>query len=78
MLVHNFSGGSISINSMHLNETFCVTGSDDGYLRLWPLDFAYVYLEAGMSTMSVAIVSFSKAGICNFSFQIKSITSQLD
>lgn len=40
------SGGSISINSMHLNETFCVTGSDDGYLRLWPLDFAYVYLEA--------------------------------
>ncbi|RUS87769.1 hypothetical protein EGW08_004515 [Elysia chlorotica] len=40
------SGGTISINSMHLNETFCVTGSDDGYLRLWPLDFAYVYLEA--------------------------------
>ncbi|GFO23378.1 WD repeat-containing protein 90 [Plakobranchus ocellatus] len=40
------SGGSISINSMHMNETFCVTGSDDGYLRLWPLDFAYVYLEA--------------------------------
>ena len=58
VLVHNFSGGSISINSMHLNETFCVTGSDDGYLRLWPLDFAYVYLEAGMSTISVAVVFF--------------------
>jgi hypothetical protein len=23
-------------------------GSDDGYLRLWPLDFEHVYLEAGM------------------------------
>ena len=36
----------MSINSLHLNDTFCVTGSDDGYLRLWPLDFAHVYLEA--------------------------------
>ncbi|BFZ03507.1 hypothetical protein BsWGS_06545 [Bradybaena similaris] len=40
------SGDALSINSMHLNETFCVTGSDDGFLRLWPLDFAHVYLEA--------------------------------
>ena len=32
---------------MCMNEAFCVTGSDDGYLRLWPLDFAQVYLEAG-------------------------------
>ena len=23
-----------------------MTGSDDGYLRLWPLDFKHVYLEA--------------------------------
>ncbi|XP_035829418.1 WD repeat-containing protein 90 [Aplysia californica] len=40
------AGGSLSLTSMHLNDTFCVTGSDDGYLRLWPLDFAHVYLEA--------------------------------
>ncbi|CAL1536659.1 unnamed protein product [Lymnaea stagnalis] len=40
------NAGTMSINAMHLNETFCVTGSDDGYLRLWPLDFAHVYLEA--------------------------------
>ena len=31
---------------MALNEVFCATGSDDGYLRLWPLDFKHVYLEA--------------------------------
>lgn len=35
------------INSISISETFCVTGSDDGFLRLWPLDFAHVYLEAG-------------------------------
>ncbi|KAK7003519.1 WD repeat-containing protein 90 [Biomphalaria glabrata] len=40
------SAATMSINSIHLNDTFCVTGSDDGYLRLWPLDFAHVYLEA--------------------------------
>ena len=42
-----FVTGGISINSMYVNEAFCVTGSDDGFLRLWPLDFKSVYLEAG-------------------------------
>ena len=32
---------------MCVNEAFCVTGSEDGFLRLWPLDFKHVYLEAG-------------------------------
>lgn len=32
---------------MDVNETFCVTGSDDGFLRLWPLDFNHMYIEAG-------------------------------
>jgi len=31
---------------MCVNESFCVTGSDDGYLRVWPLDFKHVLLEA--------------------------------
>ncbi|ESP04065.1 hypothetical protein LOTGIDRAFT_230310 [Lottia gigantea] len=39
-------GTGICINSMYVSEAFCVTGSDDGFLRLWPLDFAHVYLEA--------------------------------
>ena len=49
---HLFYSG-IGINSLCVNETFCVTGSDDGFLRLWPLDFANVYLEAGMSYVDI-------------------------
>lgn len=40
------SGSGIAINTISVNEAFCVTGSDDGYMRLWPLDFKHVYLEA--------------------------------
>lgn len=35
-----------SINCLVINEGFCVTGSDDGYLRVWPLDFSDYFLEA--------------------------------
>jgi len=37
----------LGINSLCVNESFCATGSDDGILRLWPLDFSTVFLEAG-------------------------------
>ncbi|XP_074646351.1 WD repeat-containing protein 90-like [Tubulanus polymorphus] len=40
------SGSGIGINSMCVTDSFCVTGSDDGFLRLWSLDFSHVYLEA--------------------------------
>ena len=33
------SGPGIAITSICMNEAFCVTGSEDGYLHLWPLDF---------------------------------------
>ena len=36
----------ICVNSMFVNEAFCVTGSDDGFLRLWNLDFKQIFLEA--------------------------------
>ena len=36
----------LSLQCMCVNESFCVTGSDDGYVRLWPLDFKHVLLEA--------------------------------
>ncbi|XP_035694518.1 WD repeat-containing protein 90-like [Branchiostoma floridae] len=42
---HSVAGG-IAVNAIYVNESFCVTGSDDGYLRLWPLDFTSVFLEA--------------------------------
>uniref|UniRef100_A0A8C8BG11 WD repeat-containing protein 90 n=1 Tax=Otus sunia TaxID=257818 RepID=A0A8C8BG11_9STRI len=46
LLFFGFSGSGIAINSISLSSTFCATGSEDGYLRLWPLDFSAVVLEA--------------------------------
>ncbi|KAM9096361.1 WD repeat-containing protein 90 isoform X1 [Sarcophilus harrisii] len=40
------SGPGIAINSISISSTFCAMGSEDGYLRLWPLDFSSVFLEA--------------------------------
>ncbi|XP_064376546.1 WD repeat-containing protein 90 isoform X2 [Dromaius novaehollandiae] len=40
------AGPGIAINSISVSSTFCATGSEDGYLRLWPLDFSAVILEA--------------------------------
>ena len=42
--------GGVAINSLYLHEAFCVTGSEDGLLRLWPWDFSSVFLEAGELT----------------------------
>ncbi|XP_061562423.1 WD repeat-containing protein 90 isoform X2 [Phycodurus eques] len=39
-------GPGIAINSLSVCSTFCATGSEDGFLRLWPLDFSNVFLEA--------------------------------
>ena len=39
-----------------------MTGSDDGFLRLWPLDFAHVYLEAEHEG-PVTAVDFSSDGL---------------
>ncbi|XP_051927362.1 WD repeat-containing protein 90 [Hippocampus zosterae] len=36
----------IAINSLSVCSSFCATGSEDGFLRLWPLDFSGVFLEA--------------------------------
>lgn len=40
-------GPGIAINSISVSSSFCCTGSEDGFLRLWPLDFSAVFLEAG-------------------------------
>ncbi|KAJ7305716.1 hypothetical protein JRQ81_010082 [Phrynocephalus forsythii] len=41
------SGPGIALNGICLSPSFCATASEDGYLRLWPLDFSEVFLEAG-------------------------------
>ncbi|KAE9300961.1 hypothetical protein PF001_g14679 [Phytophthora fragariae] len=47
-----------SINCLSINEGFCVTGSDDCFLRVWPLDFTDFFLEAhheaGVSCLDVS------------------------
>ncbi|XP_056359041.1 WD repeat-containing protein 90 isoform X2 [Oenanthe melanoleuca] len=40
------SGPGIAINSISISSTFCATGSEDGYMRLWLLDFSAAVLEA--------------------------------
>ncbi|XP_070846624.1 WD repeat-containing protein 90 [Chaetodon trifascialis] len=40
------TGPGIAINSISVCSSFCATGSEDGFLRLWPLDFSAVFLEA--------------------------------
>ncbi len=39
-------GVGVAIHALGLHEAFCVTGSEDGVLRLWPLDFSSSFLEA--------------------------------
>lgn len=60
------------INSMIINDGFCITGSDDGYVRVWPLDFSDYYLEANhdipinsldISKDNMEIIVGTKSGI---------------
>ncbi|KAJ1636237.1 hypothetical protein T492DRAFT_862003, partial [Pavlovales sp. CCMP2436] len=37
------------IAAVHLTEAFCITGSVDGVLRVWPLDFSEFLLEGPVS-----------------------------
>ncbi|CAI9172545.1 unnamed protein product [Rangifer tarandus platyrhynchus] len=39
-------GPGIAISSLSVSQSACAVGSEDGYLRLWPLDFSSVLLEA--------------------------------
>ena len=34
------------IHTISVNEGFCVTGSDDKFLRVWFLDFSEYFIEA--------------------------------
>lgn len=56
------TGSGIAINSISISAAFCATGSDDGYLRLWPLDFSTVFLEAEHEG-AVSFVSIDPNGL---------------
>lgn len=42
---------SCAINCIAMSEGFCVIGSDDGSLRVWPLDFTDYLLEVSPSLL---------------------------
>ncbi|KGL85799.1 WD repeat-containing protein 90, partial [Charadrius vociferus] len=65
-LFFGFSGPGIAINSISFSSTFCATGSEDGYLRLWPLDFSAAVLEAEHEApvSSVCISPDSRRVLC--------------
>uniref|UniRef100_F7DUM3 WD repeat-containing protein 90 n=1 Tax=Ornithorhynchus anatinus TaxID=9258 RepID=F7DUM3_ORNAN len=69
------AGPGIAINSISVSSSFCATGSDDGYLRLWPLDFSSVFLEAehegpvswaGISPDGLRVLSATSTGNLGF------------
>lgn len=51
-----------AINCLSINEGFCVTGSEDNFLRVWPLDFTDFFLEA-QHEVGVASVQVSLDGL---------------
>ncbi|XP_057682899.1 WD repeat-containing protein 90 isoform X2 [Corythoichthys intestinalis] len=68
-------GPGIAINSLSVCSTFCATGSEDGFLRLWPLDFSGVFLEAehegpvslvSVSSDSMQVLSATSTGNLGF------------
>eukprot|EP00892_Ulva_mutabilis_P005257 jgi/Ulvmu1/3102/UM015_0142.1 len=44
-----------AINTLVVNEGFAITGSDDKYLRVWPVDFSDFFLEAEHETPVTAV-----------------------
>ena len=41
------SGDSQQINCVNVTEDYCVLGSRDGFIRIWPFSFKKTLLEAG-------------------------------
>lgn len=70
-----------AINCLAMNEGFCVTGSDDRYLRVWPLDFTDFFLEA-QHEGAVSAVNVSPDGMkvlvgtCNGAIGVLDIAEQ--
>lgn len=48
----------LNLNCLSISDAFCVTGSSDGFARLWPLDFKQVLIEAEHEA-SISVVMFS-------------------
>ncbi|MEQ2158127.1 hypothetical protein GOODEAATRI_009044, partial [Goodea atripinnis] len=61
------TGPGVAINSISVSPSFCATGSEDGFLRLWTLDFSAVILEAGRWSRVLAATSTGNLGFLDVS-----------
>lgn len=62
MLEATYRTNDSAIFSIAVNEAFCVTGSEDKFVRVWPLDFSEFYLEAKHEN-TVCAVDISSDGL---------------
>ena len=46
------------INALAVHERTCFSAADDGHLRMWPLDFAHISLEASHASPVTAVRLF--------------------
>uniref|UniRef100_K3WKU4 WDR90/POC16 second beta-propeller domain-containing protein n=1 Tax=Globisporangium ultimum (strain ATCC 200006 / CBS 805.95 / DAOM BR144) TaxID=431595 RepID=K3WKU4_GLOUD len=70
-----------AINCLSINEGFCVTGSEDQFLRVWPLDFTDFFLEAqheaGVASAEVSLDGLKVlVGSCNGAIGVLDISDQ--
>lgn len=42
----NYRTNDTAIHSIACNENYCVTGTEDNFLRVWHLDFSDIFMEA--------------------------------
>lgn len=52
------SSSSLRLNSLTVSDSFCATGSEDGFVRIWTLDFGQVSVEAEHEA-ALGLVRFS-------------------
>uniref|UniRef100_A0A4X1SR39 WD repeat-containing protein 90 n=1 Tax=Sus scrofa TaxID=9823 RepID=A0A4X1SR39_PIG len=69
------SGPGIAISSLSVSQTTCAVGSEDGFLRLWPLDFSAMLLETELegpvssvrlSPDGLRVLSTTSSGLLGF------------
>ena len=49
---------ALRLNTLSVSDSYCATGSDDGFVRIWPLDFSQVTVEAEHEA-PIGLVRFS-------------------